>query len=100
MKTAVKKVIEMKGGFAVCDNKEILACLALPIAGLMSEKTLDEVKLELDKVLAAVNKIGSNQKDPFISLGFLSLPVIPQLKLTDFGLIDVEKFQEIPLFTD
>jgi adenine deaminase len=100
MKTAAKKVIEMKGGFAVCESGKILACLALPIAGLMSEKTLDEVKAELDDVLDAVKKIGAIQKDPFISLGFLSLPVIPELKLTDFGLIDVSKFEKISLFTD
>jgi adenine deaminase len=100
METAVKKIIEMKGGFAVSDNEKIIASLALPIAGLMSEKTLDEVKCELDKVLEAVSKIGAYQKDPFISLGFLSLPVIPELKLTDFGLVDVEKFEVISLFKD
>ncbi|MDY0131112.1 MAG: adenine deaminase [Desulforegulaceae bacterium] len=100
MKTAAAKVIEMKGGFAVADNGVVIASLALPIAGLMSEKSLEEVILELDEVLKAVSNLGANQKDPFISLGFLSLPVIPELKLTDFGLIDVEKFQPIPLFTD
>ncbi|MCB9481186.1 MAG: adenine deaminase [Desulfobacteraceae bacterium] len=100
MKTAVKKIIEMKGGFAVCENNEILASLPLPIAGLMSEKTLDEVKIELDHVLESVKKLGALQTDPFISLGFLSLPVIPRLKLTDFGLVDVEKFEKISLFTD
>ncbi|MGE4520504.1 MAG: adenine deaminase [Desulfobacteraceae bacterium] len=100
MKTAVKKIIDMKGGFAVCAEGEVFASIALPIAGLMSEKTLDQVKHELDNVLSAVSQIGAYQKDPFISLGFLSLPVIPELKLTDFGLIDVEKFKPVPLFTD
>lgn len=100
MKTAASKVIEMGGGFAVCDKGEILASLALPIAGLMSDKPLEKVMAELDGVLESVSSLGVIQKDPFITLGFLSLPVIPDLKITDHGLIDVINFKKISLFED
>lgn len=98
MKKAASQIIKMKGGFAVCNNGEILASIPLPIAGLMSEKNIEEVMADLDNVLKAVSSLGVVHKDPFITLGFLSLPVIPKLKLTDHGLIDVEQFKEIPLF--
>ena len=98
MKIAVSKVIEMKGGFAVAEGGKILSKLPLPIAGLMSEKTLEEVMTELDEVLNSVSLLGVLQKDPFITLGFLSLPVIPELKLTDHGLVNVTEFKKIPLF--
>jgi adenine deaminase len=100
MHAAVEKIIDMKGGFAVACDKKIKASLSLPIAGLMSEKSVDEVMDELDIVLKEVSEIGAVYKDPFITLGFLSLPVIPILKLTDHGLVDVTKFEIVPLFVD
>ncbi len=100
MKIAASEVIDLKGGFAVACEGKILASIALPIAGLMSEKSLDDVLKELDLVLDSASFIGSAFKDPFISLGFLSLPVIPSLKLTDHGLVDVTNFKEISSFAD
>jgi len=98
MKVAVKEIVRMGGGFAVANAGSILASLALPIAGLMSMKPLDDVISNLDNVLDAVHQLGVKLRDPFISLGFLSLPVIPKLKLTDHGLIDVTEFKKVSLF--
>jgi adenine deaminase len=98
MKKAAGEIIDLKGGFAVSADGKILASLPLKIAGLMSEKSLEETAENLEEVLDAVRSIGALQKDPFITLGFLSLPVIPKLKLTDFGLFDASAFKLIPLF--
>jgi adenine deaminase len=68
--------------------------LPLPIAGLMSNQPIESVILKLTAVNQACLKLGNNViKDPFMLLSFLSLPVIPSLKLTDKGLVDVDKFQ-------
>ncbi len=97
---AVKAVVDMKGGFAVACDNEIMESLALPVAGLMSEKSLIEVNASMKKIILAAKKIGSPLKDPFMTLGFLALPVIPKLKITDKGLVDVEKFEIVDLFVD
>ncbi len=98
MLNAVQSVKDMGGGFAlVCDGKTI-ASLALPVAGLMSEEPMEIIRKEMRELLACVKKCGSSLKDPFMSLGFLALPVIPQLKITDKGLVDVEKFKIVDLF--
>ncbi len=100
MSVAVKSVIETSGGLVVvCDGK-ILAQLALPIAGLMSPLPLDIVRNHMDRLIAAAKQLGCNVSDPFMTLSFLALPVIPELKLTDKGLFDVSRFTHVPLFTD
>ncbi len=97
MLQAVKKVFDMQGGFAVaCDNK-IIESLALPVAGLMAQQPMAELELSMEKIIKAVKDLGSPLKDPFMSLSFLSLPVIPALKITDKGLVDVEKFKIVDL---
>jgi adenine deaminase len=78
----------------------LLAELALPIAGLMSETPLAEVAAGLDRLTAATQSLGSLLSDPFMTLSFLALPVIPALKLTDHGLVDVERFEIVPLFIE
>jgi adenine deaminase len=79
---------------AVVENRHITAGLPLPIAGLMSNQPIESVILKLTAVNQACLKLGNNViKDPFMLLSFLSLPVIPSLKLTDKGLVDVDKFQ-------
>lgn len=98
MKAAVRAVVEMKGGFAVADGDRITARLALPIAGLMSEAPMNQVRRELDALLEAAHALGSPLSDPFMALGFLALPVIPSLKITDKGLVDVQRFSIVPLF--
>jgi adenine deaminase len=100
LSTAVGAVIDMGGGLAVTDGVRILARLPLPVAGLMSNKPITEVRRELDKVIQAAQALGSGLHDPFMALGFLALEVIPHLKLTDQGLVDVDQFKIIPLWAD
>jgi adenine deaminase len=98
MMAAVIEISKMRGGLAVVRDGRLVAGLPLPVAGLMSEKTLPEVVEGLDKVTAAARRLGSKLEDPFMALSFLSLPVIPELKVTDKGLFDVREFAFTDLF--
>ncbi len=98
--TAAAAVSDMGGGLAVADGIRILARLPLPVAGLMSNKPIQEVRRQLDEVIGAAHSLGSELHDPFMALGFLALEVIPHLKLTDQGLVDVDKFEFVPLWAD
>ncbi|MEE4355968.1 MAG: adenine deaminase [Desulfococcaceae bacterium] len=100
MKSALQRVVEMKGGFAVACEGKILASLALPIAGLMSPEPLSVIREGMDEVLRAARTLGGSLHDPFMTLGFMALPVIPELKITDKGIVDVKKFEIVPLFAD
>ncbi len=92
-------VIEsMRGGMAVVSKGEILASLPLPIAGLMSGAPIQKVQEQLGSLHAAARELGCRLPDPFMKLSFLALPVIPELKLTDKGLVDVKQFKIVPLF--
>lgn len=98
MKAAIDHITQTGGGIAVVDGAgNVLHDLALPIAGLLSDKPYEEVETDLAGLLKAFNQI-SNAKgfDPFLTLSFLTLPVIPELKLTDQGLFDFATFQIIP----
>jgi adenine deaminase len=95
---AIEIIKTMKGGLAVTLNGRVLASMALPIAGLMSEASVVEVNDQLEMVLCAARKLGCKISDPFMTLSFLSLPVIPELKITDKGLVDVNQFKFVPLF--
>jgi adenine deaminase len=98
--TAAAAVADMGGGLAVADGIHILARLPLPVAGLMSNKPITEVRRKLDDVTAAARGIGSELRDPFMALSFLALEVIPHLKLTDQGLVDVDQFKIVPLWVE
>lgn len=98
MQTALEAVVEMGGGLAAAMDGRILAGLALPIAGLMSLEPVRTVRDHLDHLIKTAHDLGSTLKDPFMTLSFLALPVIPELKLTDMGLIDVNKFEVVSLF--
>ena len=87
------------GGFAVALGGEVLARLPLPLAGLMSPAGLDAVCSDMETILNACRRLGSPLEDPFSILQFLALPVIPSLKLTDKGLVDVDKFAFTSLWT-
>lgn len=100
IKKAFGKVVDMKGGFCVVRDNTIVEALALPVAGLMSDKSLKEIDAGMDKVLKAVCSLGSGLKDPFMTMGFLALPVIPHLKITDHGIVDVNKFKIVDLFVN
>ncbi len=100
MHTAVRAVGQMGGGLVAAAGDEVLAAVPLPIAGLMSDQPLEVVRQQMDRLVAAAHDLGSPLHDPFMSLGFLALEVIPALKLTDRGLVDVEKFDFVPLFVE
>lgn len=98
MMAAVVEISKMRGGLSVVRDGKLLAGMPLPVAGLMSEGTLGEVVAELDKVRKAARRLGSRIDDPFMAMSFLALPVIPSLKLTDKGLVDVDAFELTSLF--
>ena len=97
---AIRAVKEMQGGQVVIRDGQVLAGLALPIAGLMSDQPLGIVKQAGDRLVGAARTLGCRLANPFMTLSFLALPVIPALKLTDKGLVDVERFEIVPLFCD
>jgi adenine deaminase len=98
MQAALKTVVDMGGGLAAVSNQKALARLALPLAGLMSLEPITTVRKQLDGLIKIAHRMGCTLPDPFMTLSFLALPVIPELKLTDKGLIDVNKFEVVPLF--
>jgi adenine deaminase len=98
MIAAARAVAESRGGLAVAVDQRVLAFLPLPIAGLMSPRPLEEVCRALDALNEAARSLGSPLPHPFMALSFVALPVIPRLKITDRGLVDVETFQLVPLF--
>jgi adenine deaminase len=97
---AVTAVNKMGGGIVVVADGQVLQALELPIAGLMSNQPLEVVSSKLSQLLAAAQSLGVRLKDPMMTLSFMALPVIPQLKLTDLGLVDVEQFKHVSLFLD
>lgn len=98
METAVRAVVEARGGLAVAEGTEVLALLPLPVGGLMSPRPMEDVRALLDAAVAAARELGSPLHDPFMALSFLGLEVIPALKLTDRGLVDVEAFRPVSLW--
>jgi adenine deaminase len=98
MLAAVRAVAEAGGGQAAAEGDGVLALLPLPIAGLMSDQPIEQVRAGVDRLLHAARQLGSPLHDPFMAMSFLALEVIPKLKLTDLGLVDVETFQIVPLF--
>ena len=99
MVNAVNEVINMDGGIAISSSNKILESLPLNIGGLMSDKNIDYVNSKFGKLVdIAYNELKVNKEiDPFLTLAFLALPVIPNIKLTDKGLFDVESFEFIDI---
>ncbi|OQA19385.1 MAG: Adenine deaminase [bacterium ADurb.Bin363] len=100
MLSAVIEVIRMKGGQCVVRDEKVLASLPLPIAGLMSDLPIEVVRDRIKEMTDAAHSMGCILSDPLMTLSFLALPVIPELKLTDKGLVDVAKFSIVPLFCE
>ncbi|MCL5964533.1 MAG: amidohydrolase family protein, partial [Deinococcus sp.] len=100
MRTAMRALAQCGGGYVVAEGTEVLALMPLPIAGLLSDRSLPEVRAQMDKLQKAVKGLGASLHDPMMHLAFLPLEVIPALKLTDLGLVDVGTFQIIPLWAD
>ncbi len=98
MRAAVEAVAKMGGGQVVVAGGQVKAHLPLPIAGLMSDQPLEEVRDRIKALTAAAQALGCVLPDPLMTMSFLALPVIPALKLTDKGLVDVEQFAIVPLF--
>ena len=92
---AIEEINRLQGGLVVCANLEILASLPLPIAGLLSPEPLDVVVSQHERVEKAAASLGNLPPAPFALLSFLALPVIPELRLTDLGLVDVVEFKLI-----
>jgi adenine deaminase len=98
MKTAAAAVAASGGGLAVAVGETVVASLALPVAGLMSDRPIAEVARGYSAVVSAARELGSPLADPFMAMSFMTLEVIPALKLTDRGLVDVETFSFVDLF--
>ena len=92
---AIQEIERLQGGLAVVANGQILASLSLPIAGLLSDEPLEAVVAQLGKLEQKAGELGARLSSPFATLSFLALPVIPELKLTDLGLVDVIEFRLI-----
>ncbi|OPZ58391.1 MAG: Adenine deaminase [Synergistetes bacterium ADurb.Bin520] len=97
MVAAARAVEVMGGGLAVACDGEVLARLALPIGGLMSDRPLEEIASGWESLRFAARQLGCTLHEPFMHLSFLALPVIPALKITDRGLVDVGRFEIVPL---
>ncbi len=99
MLRAAHAVAELGGGLVAAAGQDVLASVPLPIGGLMSDQPVEVVRQQMEQLLAVAHSLGSPLHDPFMALGFLALEVIPALKLTDQGLVDVEQFDFVPFFT-
>jgi len=91
--TAVKEIERLQGGLVVAVGGKVLASLALPIAGLLSDEPLEVVVAKLEKLQQLAKDLGTPLSSPWATLSFLALPVIPELRLTDLGLVDVNAFK-------
>jgi adenine deaminase len=100
MRTAVRRAAELGGGLVVADGETVMAEVALPLAGLMSDRPVEMVRDGLDRAIGAAAELGSALDDPFMAMSFMALEVIPRLKLTDQGLVDVDRFEIVPLWAD
>jgi adenine deaminase len=97
---AVEEVKGMGGGIAVAKDNKVLARTPLGVAGLMSREPLERLAGQLRDLSEAAESLGCKTPEPFMALSFLALPVIPELKLTDMGLVDVGQFDIVPLFVE
>ncbi|MEE9583168.1 MAG: adenine deaminase C-terminal domain-containing protein, partial [Dehalococcoidales bacterium] len=86
---AIKKIERLEGGLVVAADGRVLGSLALPVAGLLSDEPLEVVVGKLERLERMASSLGAKLTSPFATLSFLALPVIPELRLTDLGLVDV-----------
>ncbi len=100
MEQAARAAAEGGGGLAVVSEGEVLSRLSLPVAGLMSDREVGEVVQGHRQLLKAARLIGCTLEDPFMSMSFLALPVVPELKITDRRLVDVRAFRLVGLWEE
>jgi adenine deaminase len=93
MAVAANRLRQMQGGFVVVKEGRVLAELALPVAGLMSDRSFEHVHDALIPLRAAAKSLGTILPEPFLQVAFLPLPVIPHLKISDRGMVDVDRFE-------
>jgi adenine deaminase len=98
MARAASQIAEMGGGLVIVQRGEVVGALDLPIAGLMSDRGIGHVVEQLKLMRQMARDMGCKLEDPFMALAFLSLTVIPELRVTDRGLVDVGQFRIVPLF--
>jgi adenine deaminase len=97
MAACVRRLVELGGGIVVAEGGEVVEELPLPVAGLMSDRPLGEVHRRMEALERRLRAMGVRGQAPFMTLSFLALSVIPELKITDLGLVDVSRFQLVPL---
>jgi adenine deaminase len=97
MAVCVAHLASLGGGIVAVDGGEVVEDLPLPVAGLLSDEPYEVVVERLDALHEALAKMGVGINAPFMTLSFLALSVIPALKITDRGLIDVDRFEIVPL---
>ncbi|WP_373213379.1 adenine deaminase C-terminal domain-containing protein [Fusobacterium mortiferum] len=100
MTKTINRIIELQGGICCVENEEILAEVPLPVAGILSEKTVQELGKEVEILREKMSQLGYKHYNPIMSLCTLSLPVSPALKITDKGLIDVNQGKIVNLIID
>lgn len=99
--SAIKEIQRMGGGFVVVDQGKVLASLPLPILGVLSEQPLETVQKDFKEVLDAIRKLGSPFKSHILSLGFMAMAYgIPTYKLSEYGLVDIDKLELVDLVID
>ncbi|WP_261305412.1 adenine deaminase [Paenibacillus andongensis] len=97
MMIAANEVIKNQGGFSVVENGEVIANLELPVGGILTEVPLEQVAKEVEQLRKAMESLGYCHYNPIMSISTHSLPVSPALKITDYGLIDVNEGKVVPL---
>jgi adenine deaminase len=97
MASCVVRLAELGGGVVIAEGGDVVGELPLPVAGLMSDRPLDEVHERLKSMEHRLKAMGVTMAAPFMTLSFLALSVIPELKITDRGLVDVNRFKLVPL---
>lgn len=98
MLMAIEAIETIGGGLVLVSNGEVIGQLPLPIGGIMTDQSLEAVDKQLEALLEKAYSIGiSRDFDPFMTLAFMALPVIPEIKLTDMGLFDVNSFNFVPI---
>jgi adenine deaminase len=95
MALAANRLRELQGGVVVTCDGAVMAELALPMAGLMSLEPFSEVRDRLRELRRAASELGTDLEEPLLQLAFVALPVIPNLKITDRGMVDVSRFELI-----
>jgi adenine deaminase len=100
MYAAAVGVVKMQGGICAALNGQILEALPFPVAGLMSDRSADFVREKIKRLTEVARYLGSNLPDPFMAMSFLTLPPIPEIRITDRGIIDAVNFKITTLFID